>query len=151
MHHRMIYRNRRLKEFINMMINIIISVASFIRLWRTLWLICLQNAAKLDMLRKGLKKCFRKNMVSWNEIYIYIYMYAQLGEDQKALSLFKQALFENLDDNISHFQCEPNSGKYFQGNSQKISCFFFFFGKSFTSKPTNFGYNYKKMQGHSSP
>jgi hypothetical protein len=71
MRYRMIYRNRRLKEYINMMINVIISVAYFMRFWKTLWLICLQNVAKLDMLRKGLMKCFRKNMVSWNEIYMY--------------------------------------------------------------------------------
>jgi hypothetical protein len=71
-HYRVIYRNRRLKEDINMMINVIILVASFIRLRRTLWLICLQNVAKLDLLRKCLMKWLRGmeyiGMLSWVRI-----------------------------------------------------------------------------------
>ncbi|KAM7262477.1 hypothetical protein ACFE04_000160 [Oxalis oulophora] len=37
-----------------------------------------------------------KNVVSWSGM---IYGYAQMGEDEDALSLFKQALYENLDVN----------------------------------------------------
>ncbi|KAL8232688.1 hypothetical protein R6Q57_002466 [Mikania cordata] len=54
------------------------------------------KCGKIEDARKLFDEMPMKNVVSWSGM---IYGYAQLGENEEALWLFKQALFENLDVN----------------------------------------------------
>ncbi|KAG6640894.1 putative pentatricopeptide repeat-containing protein At5g52630 [Carya illinoinensis] len=54
------------------------------------------KCGEIGFARKVFDEMPGKNVVSWSGM---IYGYAQLGDDEEALRLFKQALFENLDVN----------------------------------------------------
>jgi len=86
----------------------------------------LAKCDEIGYIKKFFGEMLEKNVVYWNEIIIWD---AQLGDDEKALRIFKQVYFENFDFHVSHFQCEPNDGgKHFQDDSQnnRKSIIFFF-------------------------